>query len=184
MVEIMSSPENCHVYVVISCGVLTSSTFIKVGISSNPSKRMKEVQTGCPVPVRVANISKPCSRMDARTIESRLHKILMRFNSSGEWFTGLPLPVIHRLKSLDFSDAGLLNLDDHIIRLFLPSPIPRRVESRNAHIESRQRMAQNMASAEVQSIVEIAFRDGVPVTELLRKSGKRTAAVCKAQSNY
>jgi len=58
---------------------------IKVGRSSAPERRQKEIQTGCPYEVRLILVAK-----DQGYRESRLHQQMRRFrlrNQKGEWFS-------------------------------------------------------------------------------------------------
>ena len=57
--------------------------FIKIGISNNPSKRLKQLQTGCPFPIKII---KKFEVSNAEEIETALHNKLSFYNSSGEWF--------------------------------------------------------------------------------------------------
>ena len=55
----------------------------KVGISKNPDKRIKQLQTGCPFSINVVyKIETP----HARKVESWFHQDYSDLNTSGEWF--------------------------------------------------------------------------------------------------
>ena len=57
--------------------------YIKVGRALNPFQRMTELQTGCPKPLRLL----ACVYVkDAAGYERRIHELLERYRSHGEWF--------------------------------------------------------------------------------------------------
>jgi hypothetical protein len=64
----------------------------KVGVSSNPTIRLKQLQTACFVELEIIFIEGPFNRLDAFQKENELHKALMNIKSIGEWFH---LQVIH-----------------------------------------------------------------------------------------
>lgn len=55
----------------------------KIGVSKNPSKRLKEVQTGNPSPVEIVQLYET---NNAYKIEKALHNRYSHFNTHGEWF--------------------------------------------------------------------------------------------------
>ena len=55
----------------------------KIGVSKNPNKRLKEVQTGNPAPVEIVQLYET---ENAYKIESALHNRYSHFNTHGEWF--------------------------------------------------------------------------------------------------
>lgn len=56
---------------------------VKIGISLEPKKRLKGVQTGCPFTLRLAGTW----RTDrAREIEKKAHGLLAKYRWAGEWF--------------------------------------------------------------------------------------------------
>lgn len=59
---------------------------VKVGISSNPEKRLKAVQTGCPHKVSLLGEWEFSSRQLAEGLERQFHREAAAFRSSGEWF--------------------------------------------------------------------------------------------------
>lgn len=63
--------------------IIKADKYRKVGISENPEKRLIGVQVGCPLHcVLEANYDIP----DADKMEKRVHRILKKYNTSGEWF--------------------------------------------------------------------------------------------------
>ena len=68
-------------------------TFFKVGITSVVTKRIGQVQTGCPLKIKQVWILPVWSNGAAQMIEKMMHDSLKEFGSQGEWFrmdTGLP----------------------------------------------------------------------------------------------
>jgi len=56
---------------------------VKIGISSDPKKRLKGVQTGCPFTLRLAQT---WHTKRAREIEKKAHTLLAKYRWAGEWF--------------------------------------------------------------------------------------------------
>lgn len=74
-----------YIYV-ITCG----SAFIKVGVALNPSKRLKDLQTGAPLKLRLFDMVKIATARQAYKYENEVHRRLARFASEGEWFRCKP----------------------------------------------------------------------------------------------
>lgn len=66
--------------------IISDGTNIKIGFSSNPKRRLKQLQTANSNQLQLL-YSKPTK--NAKKIEKHLHKILWEFRSKykGEWFT-------------------------------------------------------------------------------------------------
>lgn len=63
--------------------VILCQSFVKIGISDRPDKRLMEMQVGCPFELKViARYPSPNAKHD----ESRLHDLLVKFHVRGEWF--------------------------------------------------------------------------------------------------
>lgn len=60
---------------------------VKIGMSDNPEGRVKQLQTGNPVELRLLVIFKCDSRAHAFNLEHTLHKLLNSRHISGEWFS-------------------------------------------------------------------------------------------------
>lgn len=57
--------------------------FVKIGYSDNPSKRLKQLRTGCPFPIDIIH----CVETDEpRTLEKKIHSIFKSSRCQGEWF--------------------------------------------------------------------------------------------------
>ena len=74
-----------HVYVMFAemRGVYNTVN-IKIGVSDNPKKRLKGVQTGCPGNVHLIRTFE--AGKDAYIHESHFHKLYKQFSTTGEWF--------------------------------------------------------------------------------------------------
>jgi len=57
---------------------------IKIGVSDNPKKRLKGVQTGCPGEVHLIRTFE--AGQDAYIHEGYFHKLYEKFSTGGEWF--------------------------------------------------------------------------------------------------
>lgn len=62
-----------------------TESIYKIGISDNPLKRLKQLQTGNSSRLHLIKVFPVAN---ARAIEKRLHRLLMfhRYSPSGEWF--------------------------------------------------------------------------------------------------
>jgi len=57
---------------------------VKIGVSDNPKKRLKGIQTGCPGDVHLIRTFE--AGQDAYIHEGYLHKLYKEFSTGGEWF--------------------------------------------------------------------------------------------------
>jgi len=57
---------------------------VKIGVSDNPKKRLKEVQTGCPGEVYLIRTFE--AGQDRYIHEGYFHKLYKEFSTGGEWF--------------------------------------------------------------------------------------------------
>jgi predicted GIY-YIG superfamily endonuclease len=71
-----------HIYVIQAEGGPA-----KIGIASNPARRIREMQTGHFARLTVAYSSSPFRSMDAEDVERRVHQILAEKRLCGEWFS-------------------------------------------------------------------------------------------------
>ena len=74
-------PMQLRVYLIEAEGL----GYIKIGLAENPSFRLKQLQTGSPVKLRL-RASIPCDVKDAQAYERGLHKQLKEYHVLGEWF--------------------------------------------------------------------------------------------------
>lgn len=81
----MSKDQGFFVYAMLCDG--EHESFVKIGKSRCIAKRIKAVQTGCPLPIHtVMKLSYPdAAAMDAA--ERSLHRDLYRYQTCGEWFS-------------------------------------------------------------------------------------------------
>lgn len=77
----------CYVYIMESAGLL------KVGWSDDPSRRIKDLQVGSPLPIRLLH-ALPCPSYDVIAIEAAAHKALAPYHVRGEWHDVEPLVAI------------------------------------------------------------------------------------------
>lgn len=57
---------------------------IKIGISTNVRQRLAGIQTGCPFPIKLAS---QWRTPHARKIEQAAHAALVKYRTTGEWFS-------------------------------------------------------------------------------------------------
>jgi hypothetical protein len=57
---------------------------IKIGVSSNPSARLAQLQTSSPFKLSIAYVA--ALRCDGRTVEAEAHRRLAGYRQNGEWF--------------------------------------------------------------------------------------------------
>lgn len=87
-----------YIYV-ITCG----SEFLKVGVAVDPSKRLKELQTGAPLRLRLYQAIKIDTAKLAYKYEKAVHRQLAPFATAGEWFKVAP-PIA--VEAITFVIAG------------------------------------------------------------------------------
>lgn len=56
--------------------------YVKIGFSTDPENRIKQIQTGCPFEVEVIKMWNGLGRKD----EKKLHKAYSKYQAHGEWF--------------------------------------------------------------------------------------------------
>ncbi len=57
---------------------------VKIGVSDNPKRRIKDMQTGNPLPIHLIRTFE--AGLDAYTHEGHFHKLYKEFSTAGEWF--------------------------------------------------------------------------------------------------
>lgn len=90
---------NYYLYV-IACG-----THVKIGISNNPERRLKQIATYCPVEPRIYAKYGPTTQGQAAEAEWYLHKTFADRRSYREWFS----LTSRELKTIDYDmrDGGV-----------------------------------------------------------------------------
>jgi hypothetical protein len=67
--------------------LIEDGNHFKIGISVNPNKRVKQLQTGNGSKLRIVKIfDNPSKIYNERLMERRLHFLLRQFKKTGEWF--------------------------------------------------------------------------------------------------
>src|SRR5262249_3796071 len=99
-----------------------SDGFIKIGISDEPLKRLKGVQTGNPRKLELIGV---CPVLEAARIENSAHENLKEYRMKGEWFS--PAPVVRRFIEWHmlqpFKPGHLkLSFEEYYTRLFRYRP--------------------------------------------------------------
>ena len=84
------------------------SGVVKIGSAADPEKRLRELQTGCPTPLRLIGRS----ACPSDTAEKELHQKFTADRVRGEWFR--EGPVIEMLRDWEYwsdpEDAGRFDL--------------------------------------------------------------------------
>lgn len=93
------------------------TSFIKVGVAKNPSQRLKQVQTGCPVTLK--NIFSSSKTQHAFKIESEIHSIFAKYKTQGEWFAFKK----HKANSIIKSIKAVIHFKTNDFELFVSNSI-------------------------------------------------------------
>lgn len=72
-----------HVYF-IGCG--SKQARVKIGKTNDIQRRMTELQTGCPFPLKLLGSIKCKSERHAFEVEKSAHEVFRRERKCGEWF--------------------------------------------------------------------------------------------------
>ena len=74
-----------HVYVMFAeIRGITDKVNIKIGVSDNPKRRIKDIQTSNPLPIHLIRTFE--AGKDAYIHEGHFHKLYKEFKTGGEWF--------------------------------------------------------------------------------------------------
>jgi hypothetical protein len=82
--------------------------FVKIGYSKDPSKRLKQLQTGCPERLKII-----CKIPGDKKLERKLQKLFWRNLLDDEWFyftTGLKLYIKRLTESSKFVEPNYIEL--------------------------------------------------------------------------
>lgn len=74
--------QECSVYIIGIVG----SDLCKIGISSDPKKRLAQLLTASPVEMEIVHVFKLPNRLNAAAIEQAFHGVFRRQRARGEWF--------------------------------------------------------------------------------------------------
>lgn len=66
--------------------VLKAGDYFKVGITQNLSKRIKQIQTGCPLKISRVYYYTLDTKSEALELEKEIHTFLSKVSTVGEWF--------------------------------------------------------------------------------------------------
>lgn len=66
--------------------VLKAGDYFKVGITQNLNKRIKQIQTGCPLKISRVYYYTLDTKFEAMELEKEIHIFLNKISTSGEWF--------------------------------------------------------------------------------------------------
>jgi hypothetical protein len=95
-----------NIYVIASSK--TNSGPVKIGISNQPEKRLKQLQTAFPEKLEIKYIEKLETKLKARELEKYLHKDISHLKSHGEWFN---ISVEEAIKYVQFTIITYLASD-------------------------------------------------------------------------
>lgn len=118
--------------------LITDQVFVKIGISKNPEKRLKELQTSHPRKLSIMKIfSVQCA---ALPVERVLHKLLSHKRSSGEWFEPKRLSAVPSYveRMIGFIEAFIMREFPGVTRIST-SKLKRTAESVSAHMANDRR---------------------------------------------
>jgi hypothetical protein len=84
---------------------------VKIGISNKPENRLKQLQTGYPEKICVKYIEPLSDKVEARSLENKLHKDMKHYRAYGEWFN---MSVKEAIAFVQFTviEYGKSDLDD------------------------------------------------------------------------
>ena len=91
------SHSPCYIYVICTMNGKAPCQPVKVGISSNPSKRIGAIRTASAYDLRIAANFKLPSRDIARELEQKFHSLQNRHRLHGEWFALKPTDALEAL---------------------------------------------------------------------------------------
>jgi hypothetical protein len=94
-VDIPAEPEPHYIYVIAA----DSAGPVKLGISFDPDRRLRELQTASPVTLNIHH-REPVNASLVKTLEKILHRDLAHHRRRGEWFG---LSVEEAIKQVAFT---------------------------------------------------------------------------------
>ncbi len=59
---------------------------LKIGVTTDIDNRVKQIQTGCPLPIKVDCLIPASSKQHAYDLEAQLHSKFAEYMTCGEWF--------------------------------------------------------------------------------------------------
>lgn len=163
--------DPCYVYII---GTTTGA--YKIGVANDPWKRQKALQTGCSDPSEIILLIICRNKKHAFAVENELHKELMEYRSSGEWFK-LPKSILGELL-LDLG-SKLKSLRQDIPVVAYPgladNPAMRHLDKQLER--ARKRFAQSEKTAELDTIllkiikeVSVENQNKAPIPVIISRS--------------
>jgi len=101
---------------------------VKVGISNDPDRRIKSLQTGSPQKLRLRD---RFWTPDDSSVESTIHKMWSSVNKRGEWFDLARYDWYHNARSLYSKVWDELHTRKLVKRCFMCGYLPNKVEHKN-----------------------------------------------------
>lgn len=98
-----------------------STRYFKIGVARNLLNRVREVQTGCPVPITQVLSADMLTRRLALRAEKEMHAGLAGYRSSGEWFVFDMANATHKADFNRVSRAVLDQFGGADLRWFIES---------------------------------------------------------------
>ena len=77
---------------------------MKIGISNNPEKRLRSIQTGNPYKLSIDRVEKYSTYEDAFRRETELHNKFKDYNLHGEWFDTVLVDLFSKFSSPTYED--------------------------------------------------------------------------------
>ncbi len=109
---------------------------VKVGFSKDPERRVKDLQTGNPKPLRLLMKIKCNDDKHARKLEKTLHEMLGNQNIHLEWFK---LKKTHVMKMLTaFANNDEFDQVQHVDELLQYSTVKKPPKNQNTHVRQME----------------------------------------------
>lgn len=92
---------------------------VKIGVSNDPEKRLKQCQTGNPYKLIITRVEPYESSKEAYKRENELHNTFKDFNTHGEWFKRTLVETFLRYDSPTYEDYMYTAQSLHVKRALL-----------------------------------------------------------------
>lgn len=107
--------DHAHVYIIARMKGNRPTRPVKVGISSNPDKRLASLQTANPFPLVLLTTFYCPTRGMAKELEACFHETQSNRRLSGEWFDIAPIEAVELL-CMNFRAAFDALIDDEELK--------------------------------------------------------------------
>jgi hypothetical protein len=84
-------------YIYVICEKSEGSNPVKIGLSQDPEKRLKQLQTGHSAPLVLFH-KEEIENKNAPSLERIIHRTLSQHRTSGEWFALTPQDAVAEVK--------------------------------------------------------------------------------------